>query len=181
MTVGSGATLGGGGIVQGALTIQSGGTLDPGLSLAPARLTLGNNLMLNAGSTLAIELGGTTSGSGYSQVRLSANPVLGGNLRVVELPGFTLAVGQTFVILDDINISLPVTGTFANVGVGNLYTDAVGNTFLVNYTAYAAGSVVPNDVSLTVVSVVPEPSAWVMLVTGTGLLGLGFLRRRRVA
>ena len=62
----SGGILGGGGTVAGAVTLQNGAMLDPGLSIATARLTLGSNLMLNAGSNLTVELNGTDPGTGYS-------------------------------------------------------------------------------------------------------------------
>lgn len=54
------------------------------------------------GATPAIELGGTRATSGYSQVQLrGALSLNGSNLRVLELANFSLAVGRTFVILDN--------------------------------------------------------------------------------
>ena len=179
VTVQSGGTLGGSGTVMGALTVDRGGTLDPGLSLAPARLTLGSRLALNAGATLTMEIGGTTPGSGYSQVRLAgALSLVGSNLRVVELVGFNLAVGQTFVLLDNTSTSVTPPETFANTTAGSFYTDAAGNTFLINYAAIADGDLIANDVTLTVASVVPEPDTWVLLgLGGAALLGLKLRRR----
>lgn len=52
--VDAGATLGGGGQIGGRITVLPGGTLSPGNS--PGTLTAAS-LVLNAGSTLAIELG----------------------------------------------------------------------------------------------------------------------------
>ena len=182
VTVQTGGTLGGGGTVAGAVTIQSGATLDPGLQLAVARLTLGNNLTLNAGANLTVELGGSAPGTGYSQLRLTAGTLslAGSNLHVVELAGFSLAVGQTFVLLDNTSTAAATAGTFANTTLGgSLYTDAAGNTFQVNYAAMADNDSVQNDVMLTVQSVVPEPSTWTLL--GVGAAGLGFMTLRRRA
>ena len=156
VNVRSGGTLAGNGTISGAVTVENGGTLAPG-ELAVSRLTLGSNLTLNSGATLAITLGGTTAATGYDQVKLMGALTLGGNLSVSTVNGFSLAVGQTFVILDDTGTSL-TRGVFANVTAGLVYTDAAGDTFLVNYAAISDNDAVPNDVTLTVASVVPEPS-----------------------
>ena len=43
---------------------------------------------------------------------------------------------------------------------GGIYTDAAGDTFMVNYLVVdpANGDLLPNDVDLTILSAVPEPS-----------------------
>ena len=178
LTVGSGGTLGGTGAVAGAVTVQSGGRLDAGNAGAAGMLSLGSSLSLPAGATLGVQLGGTAPGTGYDQIRVAGTLTLGGTLSVTELSGFQLTLGQTFVLLDDTGLSL-VTTAFANVAAGGLYTDAAGNTFQVNYAAIADGDLVPNDVTLTVQSVVPEPSTWALLAVGTAALALVTLRRRR--
>ena len=168
------------GTVANTVEVQSGGTLDPGaVALAPGRLTLGSGLTLNSGATFAVQLGGLTAGTQHDQVRLGGVLTLAGNLSVTESNGFSPAVGQTFVIIDDTG-SNPTNGAFANTTAGSLYTDFFGNTFLINYFANADGGSVPNDVTLTVTSVVPEPST----VLGGGLvlvLGLVGCYRRYLA
>ena len=178
LTVQSGGTLGGTGAVAGAVTVQSGGRLDAGNAGATGMLTLASNLSLNTGATLGVQLGGTTAGTGYDQIRVAGTLTLGGTLSVTETSGFKLTLDQTFVIVDHTGTSL-VTTAFANVPAGGLYTDAAGNTFQVNYAAIADGDLVPNDVTLTVQSVVPEPSTWALLAAGTA--ALGFALRRRAA
>ena len=175
--VNAGGTLGGNGIISGAVTVAGGGTLSPSPGLSPTRLTLGSNLTLNSSSTLAVVLGGTSPDTGYDQVQLAGQLTLAGNLSVSTVSGFKLAVGQTFVILDDTGTTL-TAGFFANTTAGAVYTDAAGDTFLVNYLANADGGTVPNDVSLTVVNVVPEPRTWQAVVTGSlALLALACKRR----
>ena len=172
VTVNAGGTLGGDGVIAGPVTVNGGGTLAPGNS--PGRLTLGGSLTLAAGSTLAVELGGTTAGS-YDQVFLAGPLTLGGNLDVTLVNGFTPALNQTFTILDDTGNGLPATPGFANAP-GGLYNDGAGHLFLVNYAANADGGVVPNDVTLTVV---PEPGTGALTALGATLGALGLARRRR--
>ncbi len=192
IVVGNTATLAGNGAVAGNVNIGAGGFLAPG-NAGPGRLTAGGTLTLSSGSIFLLELGGTTAGSGYDQLVLSG-PVtagglysLNGNLSVTKLSGFTLAVGQKFFIIDETGLN-PVggTGTFANT-VANVYTDAAGNRFLVNYADInpADGNTLANDVSLTVLTVaaIPEPSTWMLLLLGASGVTLlqGRLRRRQVA
>jgi hypothetical protein len=175
VTVGYGGTLAGNGNVSGAVTVQSGGTLAPG-ELTVNRLTLGSTLALQSGSTLAIKLGGTVTGS-YDEVLVAGAVTLGGSLSVSTVNGFKLTAGETFTILDNTGTAL-TDGLFTNAA-GPLYTDAAGDTFLVNYAAKADGGTVPNDVTLTYlgVDVVPEPSTWAFLVAAAGGL-LAVVRRR---
>jgi fibronectin-binding autotransporter adhesin len=177
VTVNSGGTLGGNGTVSGAVTVASGGTLAPG-ELAVSKLTLGSTLNLDTGSTLAITLGGLVAGSGYDQVVVAGTITLGGDLSVTTVNGFKLALGQTFTILDDTGNSL-TTGVFANATAGAIYTDASGDTFLVDFVTNADGGAVPNDVSLTVTGVVPEPGTWTLLLIGLGALSLVAIKRGR--
>ena len=180
VSVNSGGTLGGNGTISGAVTVASGGTLAPG-ALAVSRLTLGSTLALQSGSTLAITLGGTMAGSGYDQVLVSGTLTLAGTLSVSTVDGFTLAPNETFTILDNTSSTALTAGTFSNA-LGTLYTDAAGDSFLVNYAANTDGGQVPNDVTLTYLgaNVVPEPSAWAFLALGTLGLGLITLRRRHM-
>ena len=103
---------------------------------------------------------------------------LAGSLSVSTVNGFTLTPGMTFTILDNTSAAL-TSGTFSNAP-GMLYTDARGDTFRINYTAIADSDALPNDVTLTVLTVVPEPSTWTTV--GMALLLLaGAASRRRLA
>jgi uncharacterized protein with beta-barrel porin domain len=119
VTVAAGATLGGDGSLfasssTNTLTVQSGGTLSPGNSAGT--LTVNGNLQMNAGSTLAVEINGTTAGSQYDQVVVNGT---------VDVSGATLAVTHGYVpgngdsytlIVNDAADS--VTGTYSGLPEG---------------------------------------------------------------
>ncbi len=88
--VASGATLGGGGIVTGAVTIADGGSLAPGNS--PGTLTTGN-LTLNNGSALRYELGATGENALNDLVKVNGNLVLDGTLHVTTSAGGSFGPG----------------------------------------------------------------------------------------
>ncbi len=59
-------------------------------------------------------------------------------------------------------------------------TDSAGNEYRINYFDHDladTSNLLFDDVSLTAIEVVPEPSTWALL--GVGAAGLGFARRRR--
>lgn len=180
VTVNGGGALGGNGAIAGAVTVESGGTLAPG-ALAPSQLTLGDTLALQPGSTLAITIGGTTAGDGgYDQVRTAGPSTLLGSLAVRAVNGFAFTLDQSFTILENTGGATLTLGAFTNAPT-NLYTNAAGETFFVNYAADVDGGPVANDVTLTYrgVTAVPEPNTCVLL--GAGLVLLGFSVRRRRA
>lgn len=100
------------------------GTIAPGNS--PGILSITGNFT-NQG-TLQIELGGTTAGTGYDRLAVTGNVVLGGNLVITRLPGFTMTAGQTFTFVTGGS----VTGTFSSV------TWPAGVTGTITYTATTA-------------------------------------------
>ncbi|MGL3820139.1 autotransporter-associated beta strand repeat-containing protein [Sphingopyxis sp. R3-92] len=89
--VGSGATLGGSGIIGGNVFVDTGATLAPGVN-APGTLTINGNLSLAAGATLGFEFG-------------RANDV-GGPLNDV------INVGGDLLLDGTLDISVPVGGSF---------------------------------------------------------------------
>ena len=94
-----------GGVLSGvgnvAANVANSGTIHPGNS--PGILRIAGNFFTNfAGGTLAIDIGGTNAGAGYSQllgVNSSTEAILGGQLAVSFVNGFVPAVGQSFPIL----------------------------------------------------------------------------------
>ncbi len=73
------------------------GTFAPGLS--PAILSVGN-LAFSPTSTLIMELGGTSPGSGYDQLKSSGTIALDGTLELALINGFIPTAGQTFDIFN---------------------------------------------------------------------------------
>ncbi len=97
------------------------GTFSPGLS--PTILAVGN-VALAPTSTLVMELGGTTPGGGYDQIRSSGALALGGTLQVSLINGFTPAAGESFNLFDWTGTS----GTFATLALPALGSGLAWNT-----------------------------------------------------
>ncbi|MEY4387647.1 MAG: hypothetical protein RLY20_2930, partial [Verrucomicrobiota bacterium] len=90
VVINSGATLGGTGIIAGAVTNNAGGTLSPGASIGT--LTLSSNVVLSAGSTNTFEVDGTAATNDI--IVLGDTVTYGGVLQIVPTGSFTN--GQTF-------------------------------------------------------------------------------------
>ena len=83
----SGGTLGGNGSSVGGATVQSGGTLDPGLQLAPARLTLDGDLADNASRSTTAGFFASTTRQGRGQYTDAMGNTFSINWRTVtQLP-----------------------------------------------------------------------------------------------
>ena len=160
-TVNSGATLGGSGTI-GALTVAGGGILAPGNS--PGTLTFNGDLTLGAGSTLRIEIGGTSQGTEYDYLDVGGAATLGGSLAVTWHNGFTASLGDTFTFL---TAAGGVSGSFSSTALPDL---GGGLAWSYGQTSDSA--------FLTVVSAIPEPATW-SVVAGAMALGFVATRRRR--
>jgi hypothetical protein len=154
-------TLGGTGSIAGAVTVASGGTLAPGASAGT--LSLGDNLTLESGSTLAIELGGLLDGE-YDSVNVAGNVSLNGLLGVSLIAPFTLGEYQEFNI---ISVGGGLSGTFAGLAEGGLVDNFGGEDLFITYQGGDG-----NDVALFTV---PEPATMSLLALG----GLALIRRKR--
>ncbi|MBX3663399.1 MAG: filamentous hemagglutinin N-terminal domain-containing protein [Burkholderiales bacterium] len=100
-------TLGGTGTVTG--NVIHNGTLNVGSS--PGTLTIAGDLTLGAGSTLNIELGGTTQGVNYDLLQVTGTANLNGTLNVSLFGGFTGTNGDLF----DFMTYASRTGDFATI------------------------------------------------------------------
>jgi hypothetical protein len=105
------------------------GTFAPGLS--PTSLIVGN-VGLASTSTLLMELGGTTPGSGYDQLISSGALSLAGVLEVQLLGGFSPSEGQSFNLFDWNSVSgnfssllLPTLSGGLSWNTSQLYTTGV--------------------------------------------------------
>jgi hypothetical protein len=81
------------------------GTFAPGLS---PTILLAGNIALASTSTLIMEVGGTTAGSGYDQIQSTGSITFDGTLQVSLINGFPPAAGQSFNLFDWVTSS----GTF---------------------------------------------------------------------
>ncbi len=129
VTIASGATLAGNGN-PGAITVASGGIVAPGGAGDAAILTSSSNVSFAAGATLAIEINGTVSGTGYDRLAANGDVALGGATLTVDM-GFSAVDGNAFTI---VQCTGALTGTFA--GIPDLgFVTFEGQRFVVDYTA----------------------------------------------
>ncbi len=202
--VGQGAWLGGTGSIGGSVTVgayppngsavhgaqprvvSGSGTLTPGVAVGdasmPGRLTINGSLTFTTGtSVFEVDLAGAKAGTGYDQVLVGGNLTLAGTLTLTTGVGFTPTPLEKFYLIDLTGLGT-TSGTFDGLPNLSTVTDSAGNEYIINYfdhdPADTSNLLSDNDVSLTAVEVVPEPSTWALL--GVGALGLGFALHRRV-
>ncbi len=101
------------------------GTYDPGFS--PATVNVGN-IAFTSGSTLNIDIGGTSPGSQYDQIISSGSPTLAGTLNLSPYGGFVPAAGDKFTVMTYASAS----GTFSSI-TGTSPAAALGLTYSVVY------------------------------------------------
>jgi fibronectin-binding autotransporter adhesin len=174
-TVGSGATLGGTGLIWGPTVVQPGGTLAPGAS--PGILSIPSGVTMTPGSVFAVQLSGATAGTGYSQL----NVPVGSGGASVNLNGATLSTSLGFdptgssplTIITVNSVSGTVNGTFANAPAGQPFlVGTFGGTPFTATVTYAA-----TTVQLSNFQPVPEPTGLLLLCGGAA--GVVYRLRRR--
>lgn len=106
----AGGTLGGTGVVLGA--VSSAGTVAPGPGVG--RLVISNDYQQTG--SLAVELAGTSPGTGHDVLAVAGTATLGGTLAVTTNGGFAPAAGQSFTVLT----AGAVSGTFASTTLPGL-------------------------------------------------------------
>lgn len=144
----AGTLLTGTGRAGGLLLALSGSRIAPGGS--PGTLTVAD-LIMDAGSTLALEIDGTAAGTEYDQLSVFLGEVELQEPALVLSLGFTPGVGDVFTIVDN-DASDPISGTFAELPEGAVFTqDGVG--FEISYVGGTG-----NDVTLTVLPAASDPA-----------------------
>ena len=133
VTVNSGATLLGLGLVEG-LRVNSGGVMQPGAAV-PDEFDVLRNAELNAGSIFRVRLNGTNAGSNYDQLRVGGDITLGGTLELI--PGFVPIPGQKFTIIKNEGTN-EVNGTFAGLPEGAEFT-INGRPYKISYGGIRGG------------------------------------------
>ena len=99
VTIASGGTLGGAGIISGAVTVNSGGAFAPGNPLGI--LTISNTLTLNSGSTTFVQVQHTPLTN--NAAKTSGTLTEGGTLNVTNFGAAALATGDTFKLFNAAN------------------------------------------------------------------------------
>jgi fibronectin-binding autotransporter adhesin len=137
-----------GGTIQGAGTIHSNTSNDATMSAGDAGKAgllsiTGTYTQLSSG-TLNANIGGTTVGTLYSQLKISGTASLGGTLAVTLINSFTPQIGQTFTVLS------------ATGGLGG--TQFSNTTIAINSSEQFDISYTSTGVVLTVVSTTPSNS-----------------------
>jgi hypothetical protein len=178
--------LNGTGTITGSLGLS--GTLAPGNSGAGIA-TLTGNFTLASTAVLSMEVTGMTgAGVSYDQISVGGNGSLvslNGTLDLTKLNNMTTLGEQITLILNSSNLA--ISGTFSTIDVGGIAQTITNSStsysdFIYNGTQYQiaynvdAGDGTANDVIL---SVVPEPGTWAMMVGGFGLLAFGQRLRRQ--
>jgi hypothetical protein len=162
--------------------VLGGGTIAPGTGgTTTGILRLANGVTFGQGSTFQAQLQGTTAGTNYDQLLLTAgNVMIAGDLSVA-FSGFSVTGTEKLFIINNTGAGT-LNGTFANAGQGAVVATFGGFDWYIVYGANAdngdlAGG---NDIVLTPI---PEPAHLLLVAVG----GMGFLhgfrrwRRRKVA
>jgi autotransporter-associated beta strand protein len=188
ITIGAGQTLSGYGTLEGNTTIASGGTLAPGNS--PGIINIMGDLTLNTGSTSIFEVAAETPGVGFDQVNVNEVGVNYGNLTyggALKL-NITGSFGVSTDFQDYLFTFASQTGGFSSVKYtfdGSNYNDltyysAINTWQMWDNSALSVGAdngYIGINLNTGVLTVVPEPSTWALVVGGASTLMI--LRRRR--
>jgi autotransporter-associated beta strand protein len=180
--------LGGRGTITGAVTVKDGGSIAPGGTAAGGAttlavvsspldnvgtLTLNSSLTAESGAIFAFDL----DSDGYFDGNLGTSDQLlvagdlnlnSATLSLTDIGSATLSADEYFAL---INYSANLTGIFDGLGQDALVTVGA-NQYAIDY-----GILHANQITL---NLIPEPSAWALLLGGAGLLFmLRFFRRQR--
>lgn len=175
VTFETGSAVRGDGVVA-STTITTGGEVVPGTDGTAGYLTLNGLTTFLPGATAKFDVGGTTAGVQHDFLEVGGTLTLGGNLAVKFTGGFNSSItsGMTFDLIG----STLLLGSFANVPNGGtlITTDGLG-AFKVNYGLTSGYAV--NHVVLSNFVAVPEPSTWILLLSGLCAAAVSLRRRLR--
>ncbi|GAB5406574.1 MAG: hypothetical protein Aurels2KO_48050 [Aureliella sp.] len=146
-------------------TLSGTGQFNQLMVEAGAALAIGNSpgiiniddLVLESGSLLEIELGGLLAGTEYDQFRVNGDASIFGGLAVSLTDGFQLSFGQEFLIGD---IGGNLTGQFAGLSEGGLVGKFGEHDLFVSYRSGSGNSI-------GLFTAVPEPSSALLIGLGT--------------
>lgn len=144
--------INGSGTLDATAGILNKGILSPGFSAG--EITINGDLALDTSSTLEIELGGFTPGTGHDVIILNNSSALSlnGNIEISIIDDFGLCYDDTFTILTS---NSPISGDFTGIMSGDRIPVATGGTIQINY---GAGSSAPNNITLS--HYIPNPTPY---------------------
>jgi fibronectin-binding autotransporter adhesin len=151
LTITNNAKLSGTGTISAAVTVADGGIVSPGNSAGTFVIS---SLTLTPGAILNYELGPTDGVNDF--IKITGNLTLDGTLNIADLGGFS-------------------TGTYLLITYDGILTD---NGLLVGTVPGGLSASIDTSTAGQVYLVVPEPSAFVLTLTGL-LAGWGMLRKAR--
>ena len=144
----NGGTLGGTGIISGAVTVGNGSTsgavLQPGTGTTAGALTINNALTFNSSSTYKCVLNRKNTSVASRVNALGVTIHTNVPFTFVETGTTILAKGTVFTIINNTSGN-PISGRFSNLAGGATFTDATGTTFKASYIGGTG-----NDLTLTV-------------------------------
>ena len=174
VTVESGGILGGAGSIWGATTIANGGNLTPGFN-GIGTLTLGNNLTLQVGSLTTFLI---NSSNNYTSLSIQSGIVSYGGTLSLDLTSYvpTAVAGDSFALFStwgDDATNINDFSSITAIGAAITFTDinrvwSGTNNGLIYQFSDSTGQ-------LSVLAV-PEPSTYVLMGLGVGMLVI--FRRR---
>ncbi|MBV9214707.1 MAG: IPT/TIG domain-containing protein, partial [Acidobacteria bacterium] len=155
-TVTVNGTLGGSGIAVGPVNVSAGGTIAPGSSAG--KLSTGS-VSFASTSNFNVEIGGTTAGTDYDQLKVSGTVAINGASLATSSSGAAIPAGtQTYKIIDNDGTSDAVSGTlFTGLGEGAVISTDFLGTHRTATISYVGGD--GNDVVITVAPSVAVPTS----------------------
>jgi hypothetical protein len=117
-----------GGGIAGMVTVQ-GGDVEPGGNLSAGTFSIQGTYSQGPSAQLDIEVGGYAAGTGFDQVNISSQAILGGTLNIGLINGFSPNVGDSFQIMTYGSYG----GTFQSV-TGDVFGSGT-KRFLLQYNA----------------------------------------------
>lgn len=186
-----GGTLGGTGFIGATnaprnVSIENGGTLAPGNSTG--LLTVNGNVAFAPhfdfydDPIFAVEVNGTTVGTGYDQLAVNGAVDLGGANLLLSF-GFTPSMSDMFFLVSNDGTD-PITGMFYGLAEGSQFTTNIGGTNYTGQITYQGdfGALLTsggNDIAIFGLTVaIPEPGS-LALLGFSALSGAALFHRRR--
>jgi autotransporter-associated beta strand protein len=161
LTIYSGATLSGTGVIAGPVAIQPGATLAPGADASSiGALTVNNSLALAGTTALALNKAGFTNDS----IRGLSSVTYGGALIVSNVAG-TLTAGDTFTLFQ----AGSYNGAFSSIVLPPLATGLAWRTDPLTNGAIAVMSTIPPQI--IAISGLPDSN---LQISGVGVVGVNY-------